>query len=200
MRPQEWNRRLLHVAPGVFPYLYHFFPQADPLQSWSLWVVTGTCAAGAAGALGFARWFRRRGEHDWAVSVLSYVLIVLLLVWLFPDRTEIACGVVCIIAFGDGFASLVGILVGGPRLPWNAAKSWAGSAAFVAGSLPLSALAFWLQSDPAITPANALACVAPAVGLGVVVESLPLPINDNICVGLIAGTALIATDVLVVVQ
>ncbi len=161
-------------------------------------MVTALCAAGAVGALIFARSFRRRGERGWAISVLSYLSIAPSLLWLFPDRSEIASGVVCIIAYGDGPATLVGMLVGGPRLPWNAAKTWAGSTAFVAGSLPFAVFAFWLQSRPAIPLAASFICVAPAVLLGAIAESLPMRINDNIRVSLVASAALIVMQALVV--
>lgn len=192
LRPQELNRRLLHALPGFFPYLFYFFPQADPLEAWSLWVVTATCAAGAIGSLMMRRAFRRTGEQGWAVSVLSFTTIVPVLVWLFPGKSEIACAVVSIIAFGDGFATLAGMLFGSRSLPWNAAKSMIGSAAFVAGSLPLAVFSFWLQARPAVPLTVAFACVAPAVLLAAIGESLPSRINDNIRIGVIASATIVA--------
>lgn len=197
IQSQELRRRLLHVVPGLFFYIFHFCPQADPIESRSLWLVTGTCVAGAIGSLSFARAFRRPGEHGWAMSVLSYLAIVPLLLWLFPDRTEIAGAVVSIIAFGDGLATLAGTLAGGARLPWNSSKSWAGSAAFVFGSLPFAVIAFWLQSQPAITVGRAFACVAPAVVLGAIAESLPMHLNDNLRVGVVTASAIVLIQGLV---
>lgn len=194
IQSQEVKRRLLHLVPGLFFYVFYFCPQADPLEKWSLWVVTGTCGAGAVGSLHFARFFRRPEEHGWPVSVLSYLAVVLLLVWLFPDRTEIAGTVVSIIAFGDGLATLVGMLLVGPRLPWNPEKSWAGSGAFVAGSLLFGVFAFWLQSQPPVSVGASFACVAPAVLLGAIAESLPSRINDNLRVGVVAATAILAAQ------
>lgn len=191
LRSEELKRRLLHVSPGLFPYVFYFCPQEDPLERWSLWVVTAACAVGAIGALSLERAFRREGERSWAVSVLSYLTIVPILLWWFPEKSEIASGVVSIIAFGDSAATFIGLLIGGKRLPWNPAKSWAGSTAFVAGALPFAVLAFWIQVHPPVTLATALGCVAPAVLLAAIAESLRTRINDNIRVGVTAALTLI---------
>lgn len=193
---QEWRRKLLHLVPALVFYVCHFWPHADPIEDWSLWAVTGMCVFGAAGSLGFKCMFCRAGEQDWAMAVLSYLAMVLLLVWLFPDRTEITGAVISIIAFGDGLANFVGTLVGGQRLPWNPAKTWSGSAAFVVGALPSSVLAFWLEALPAVTVGTAFACTAPAVVLGAIAESLPMRINDNLRVGFVAATAIVVTQAL----
>ncbi|MBI3865105.1 MAG: hypothetical protein HY290_24795 [Planctomycetia bacterium] len=191
IRPEELKRRLVHGLPGVFPYVFYFCPQSDPLETWSLWVVTATCAAGAIICLALRPAFRRDGERSWATSVLSFTGIVPVLLWLFPGKSEIACAVVSIIAFGDSSATFAGLLFGERPLPWNPAKSWIGSAAFVAGALPFSVFAFWLQTRPAISPAAAFTCVAPAVVLSAIAESLPVKINDNIRVGIVAAVAII---------
>ena len=191
IRPAEIKRRLLHASPGVFPYIFYFCPQSDPLETWSLWVVTATCVVAAIAALMMSRVFLREGERGWATSVLSFVGIVPLLLWLFPGKSEIVCGVVSIIAFGDSIATFTGLMCRGRALPWNPAKSWIGSAAFIVGSLPLAVLAFWLQTRPSISLGIAMACILPAVVLAAIAESLPSRINDNIRIGIVSAVTII---------
>jgi phytol kinase len=191
IQPAEIKRRLLHASPGVFPYIFYFCPQSDPLETWSLWVVTSTCVVAAIAALMMSRVFVREGERGWAISVLSFVGIVPVLLWPFPEKSEIACGVVSIIAFGDGIATFAGLMCRGRTLPWNPAKSWIGSAAFIAGSLPLAVLVFWLQTRPSISLGIAIACILPAVILAAIAESLPSRINDNIRIGIVSSVTII---------
>lgn len=198
IRPAEFKRRLLHASPGVFPYIFYFCPQSDPLETWSLWVVTLTCAVAALAALMKSRVFVRDGERGWATSVLSFVGIVPVLLWLFPGKSEIACGVVSIIAFGDGFATFAGLMCRGKALPWNSAKSWIGSTAFIIGSLPLAVLAFWLQTRPSISLGIAMACILPAVVLAAIAESLPSRINDNIRIGIVSAVTIVVLDHLLI--
>ena len=69
--------------------------------------------------------------RGYPVGILAYPLSVLALVLLFRDRLWMAAAGWGILAVGDGMASLVGQAAGGPRLPWNPRKGWAGFAAFV---------------------------------------------------------------------
>ena len=193
---EELRRRILHISPGLFPFFFHFVPQQDPLEAWSLWVVTLFCIAAAIGALSYARAFRRQAHDDWTTSVVSYVLIAPVLLWLFPGRSEIAAATIPIIAFGDGCATLTGMLAGRSQLPWNPEKSWAGSAAFVCGAAPFAVFAFWLQAHPAISLAMAFNCVAPAVVLAAITESLPSRSNDNLRIGVVAALTILALHTL----
>ena len=101
--------------------------------------------------------------------------------------------VTIIIAFGDGSATLAGLLVGGKRLPWNRTKSWVGLTAFVACSIPLAALAYWAEARPAVPLIVALACVVPAALVAALIESIPTDFNDNIRVGVAAALTILAT-------
>ena len=66
------------------------------------------------------------------------------------DRLEMAAALWGVLAFGDGMASLVGQALGGPRLPWNPRKSWAGFVAFVLfGALGAAVLMAWTLRLPA---------------------------------------------------
>src|SRR6185436_4962865 len=121
----------------------------------------------AAAALAFNRYLlpRMGGRGLWRapdrdrglpVGILLYPLAVLGLVVVFRHDLWMAAAVWGILAFGDGMATVVGLAAGGPRLPWNAAKSWAGSLAFVVfGAMGASVLLAWtlrLPVSSAFTP------------------------------------------------
>jgi uncharacterized protein (TIGR00297 family) len=86
-------------------------------------------------------------------------------------------------------AGLVGQLAGGPRLPWNARKGWAGLVAFVLfGASAAAFLSAWVARLP--LDADALHwphTVGAALALAAVcalVESLPTTLDDNVTVPL----------------
>ena len=65
-------------------------------------------------------------------GIVIYPAAVLVLLLIFHDRLELAAAVWGLIAFGDGMAGIAGLSIGGPKLPWNRDKSWAGLLAFIA--------------------------------------------------------------------
>jgi dolichol kinase len=112
----------------------------------------------------------------------------------FPAQPEMGLVVTVIIAFGDGSATLGGMLVQGPSLPWNNDKSWVGFSAFLLISIPLAAVVYWGEARPGVSLSTALACVAPACLAAGVAESLPMRLNDNIRVGMTASLTIIVTQ------
>jgi uncharacterized protein (TIGR00297 family) len=190
----EAARKAVHVLSGLFALLLRF------LNWWqSLLLALGALAFNglilprmSGGALDRDA-DRRRG---YALGILLYPLSVATLIVIFHSRLDIAAAAWGLMAFGDGAATLAGTFLGGPRLPWNRSKSWAGFIAFVAaGSAAATILQVWVAGGHPGTPApgfpvGALA-IAVAIG-GAFVESLPLGIDDNLTVPLLTGGALFA--------
>lgn len=184
----ELKRKSLHVAMGLFALL---------LRDLS-WRQAALCAL-AAFAFNLLLLPRLGGralhrENDaargWPLGILVYPLVVLLLILFFRDRLAIAAAGWAYLAFGDGSATLAGMLLGGPRLPWNRGKSVAGSAAFVLfGGLAAAGLFSFVERRPA-TRGELLALLAGAVAAALF-ESLPSEVDDNILAPL-AGTAALA--------
>jgi phytol kinase len=191
--PHEWRRRLVHMSPGLLPSLFLVIPHADPL-SWYVKLPILVVTLGLAiFSLLKARLFARCGEQGWMCSVVSYAAITLSLLMAFPSQTELGLVVIIIIAFGDGSATLAGMLARGRKLPWNEAKSWVGLAAFLLCSIPLATLVYWGEARPGVSFPVALACVVPAALTAALAESLPTRINDNIRVGITAGLTILVT-------
>jgi len=142
----------------------------------------------------------RPGEPRWN-GLLSYPLAVALCYALFPP--EAAAGAWAAMALGDPAAALAGRRSGGRRrLPWNPRKSLDGSLAFLlvaaaaipavlllalpeVGGIPRAAL----LGDPGAL-AVLLAWSLAGAAAGAVAESLRLPLDDNLPVGLAAGGVL----------
>ncbi|MCA9065761.1 MAG: hypothetical protein KDA96_21980, partial [Planctomycetaceae bacterium] len=129
------------MVPGLLGFVLHVVPHRDPVSPTLKMIVAAVCAVvGLRILLGF-RQIQRQGETDGRTAVGGYVLSVLLTVLLFPRHLEIGMAVLAILAFGDGSATLFGLMFRGPRLAWNRAKSWTGFLAFnVVGTL----MAAWM--------------------------------------------------------
>jgi uncharacterized protein (TIGR00297 family) len=189
----ELARRAVHVGCVAFAFLLRWltWPQAALLAlaafvfNWQVLPRIGGKGMWRGGDL-------RRG---YSIGILAYPLAVLALVLLFHDRLWMAAAGWGILAVGDGMASLVGQAAGGPRLPWNDRKSWAGFAAFCAfGTGAAALLAAWTTRLPlgaeathwprtlGVALALALACA--------LVESLPSTLDDNVTVPLCVALVL----------
>ncbi len=90
----------------------------------------------------------------------------------------IAAAAVAVLALGDAFSTLVGRRYGSVKLPYNPEKS-------VQGSLAGFAAAF-IGAAVIVAPPYALLAAA----AGMVGESLPLKVDDNVVIPLVSGAAL----------
>ena len=129
---------------------------------------------------------RGRASPDVWTGIVVYPLSVLLLILFYPHNMAIVAAVWAIMALGDGSAGVAGVLLKGAPLPWNDAKSWTGSVAFaLAGTLGAYALMRWVA--PTMPAHQAWVLSASAALVGAVVESLPIGLDDNLTVPLVAG-------------
>jgi dolichol kinase/phosphoserine phosphatase len=114
--------------------------------------------------------------YDFAMAPLYFAIGILITLVLFP--APVSSATIAIFALGDSTASLFGGLLSKKPLPFNKGKTLEGSIAgfffaFLAGSFFVS---------------PALALIGAAVAM--TIESLPLPVNDNILIPLCTGLAL----------
>ena len=142
---------------------------------------------------GKGMWREHEHGRGYPLGILLYPLAVLALILVFHDRLELAATIWGILAFGDGMASLVGQALGGPRLPWNARKGWAGFAAFVLfGTVGAAVLMGWTLRLPVSAWASPwiVGLTLPLAVVCALVESLPTTLDDNLTVPL-AGAVLL---------
>jgi uncharacterized protein (TIGR00297 family) len=186
----ELARKLVHVGVGGFALLLRDLTTREAalmaLTAFAFnWIVLPRIG-------GRRMW--RDPEHGagYPLGILLYPLSVLGVILVLREPWMVAA-VWGVLAAGDGFASIVGQAVGGPRLPWNARKGWAGFLAFVAfGTLGAGLLVAWTLRVPlsSWSSPRILAMVVPlAVGCALV-ESMPTTLDDNLTIPL-AGAGLL---------
>ncbi len=185
----ELLRKVVHMAVGLvaFSLRYLSAPQA---------------AAVAAGAVLFNLFLLPRlgGKQLWragerasgrSLGIVLYPVAVLILIVVFYRRLEVAAAVWAILAFGDGMASLVGMTLGKAKLPWNPEKSWSGTLAYwLFGTVGAVVLLQWTVPGQ-YALAFALGVCALTAAVAALVESLPLGLDDNLRVPLVAGLLLL---------
>ncbi len=184
--PHESNetlRKSLHIAFGLFAFSLKWVP-------W--WVAALVAALAVFG--NFMVLHRivgtrvARHEQGWDAGIVLYPAAVLVLILVFRNHLPLAAAAWTTLAFGDGFATIVGKRWRIASLPWNRDKSWGGLIAFlVAGSAAGLAVSWWLGG---VTEH----AVLHGVLAGAIVESLDLHVNDNVTVPFAAAVAIAVTS------
>lgn len=194
----ELKRRLWHMLPGLLPIASYIYPHKDPLSPTFQKIAAGLIVGIAALLLWRYKTIRRTGEQSELAAVFGYSVSILATLLLFPKYAELGMLVLCVLAFGDGMATTFGLLLCGPRLPWNREKSWAGTLAFVGFGGYLASLAYWAESQPRASWPIALTCGFAAAVVAAIAESLPSKVNDNVRVGIASAVTAVTTHAMVV--
>jgi len=121
---------------------------------------------------------RRSEIQEFVASPIFYALGLIMSLTLFPE--SIGYVAIAVLTLGDGFASVFGIKFGQRRVPFNKSKKFEGTI----GGFFFAFLGSLLFVDPL------RAFLASAVGM--IVEILPLPLNDNVTISLASGLTLMA--------
>ncbi len=184
---EEVLRKAVHVGMSGFALLLR-------ILTWEQAAI-----AAAATAVFNAAVFPRVAPHvlrvkeratRFSVGITLYAVTVLLLIFTFRRNLPLAAAGWGYLAFGDGFATLAGMTLGGPRLPWNSRKSLSGLFGYlVFGSLGASLL-FGFVAGRTPSPWE-LSCLALGALAGAAVESLPSELDDNVLPPLV-GAAVVA--------
>lgn len=192
--PQEWRRRALHMLPGFLPLILWGIYHRDPL-SWDCRAYLGAIiiGIGVATAIKYQR-IARRGEVANTACILGYTIPVFTMLFAIPAKAELGLAVLAILAMGDGSATVGGMLIRGPRLPWNSSKSWAGLVSFVLIGAPYSAMIYWGEARPNVSYGTALCITLFATSIAALCESVQSKIDDNVRVGISAALSLIVAQ------
>lgn len=173
-RGDERSRKALHIISNVSVCLLIWIlgiPTASNL------ILAGTCIGifiihitlTGINIPGIEKWLKnvgRDGEIP-GEGAMYNALGVLFVLGLLRNEPVEAITAILILALGDGLATYFGTTYGRHHLPWNRKKTIEGSIGFVAGAM-LTLLILPL-------PVTVLVIV-----LAMVIESLPLKLNDNI--------------------
>jgi dolichol kinase len=194
------------MAPGLLPLLLWYFPHRDPISPTLRGIMIVVAFALAIGIFAGYRRIQRQGESNQRLAVVAgYAASVLLTLIAFPRDAEIGLTVLAILAFGDGSATLAGLLIGGPKLPWNGEKTVSGLVCFLLVGVAMASLVYWGETNmnpeaasPIATIRAAMFCGGLAALVAGIVESISSRINDNIRVGVAAALTLAMTHGVVV--
>jgi uncharacterized protein (TIGR00297 family) len=187
----ETKRQAVHITMVGWAFLLRVltWPQAAALAATALFV-NAVVLPRAGGRAIFRPDDVRKGIP---AGILYYPIAVLLLILCFRNRLDIAAAAWAILAVGDGMATLVGRRVDGARLPWNADKTWAGTAACAATGGAAGVLLCWWTQPNVAPPAPAWFVVAAPLVAAIVaafVETIPVRLDDNLSVPFAAGATL----------
>jgi phytol kinase len=188
----EIRRRICHMLPGLLAFLLPLIPHPHPLPALALMRLTILASLLALGVILLFRAIARPDEQHCLLNVISYPAAIIAILLMFPGHPEFGSVVLVVLAFGDGSATLFGLLKRGRPLPWNAKKTWLGTLAFLFCATPLSALAYWQESRPHVSVGVALAIGVITTLIAGIVESIPLRVSDNFRVGLAAMFGVVA--------
>ena len=196
IEPTELRRRLWHMLPGLLPFLLWPIPHQDPISP-TLYAIIIVVVVGLAITIfvGYRRIERSGEQNERFSAVTGYAASVLLTLLIFPGDAELGLTVLAVLAFGDGSATLGGLLLRGPTLPWNHHKTVAGFLCFLIGGGLSASIVYWGEThnleatnQPA-TLYTAMFCGVSATLAAAIAESLPSRVNDNIRVGFTAALA-----------
>jgi dolichol kinase len=187
----------LHASPGLLPFLLWAIPHDPPSSLRFLSVISGLVLVLTAIAYYQFGRVQRTAERrrDIRGAVFGYATVVLVTMLLGWQHVEVAFAALAVLAFGDGSATLGGMLARGRRLPWNSKKSIVGTVCFILVATPMAALVYWGEAHdiyqtaglPRVDFAMALLGALAAAVAAALVESLPVRTNDNLRVGVTAA-------------
>lgn len=183
---EEVLRKAVHVGMSGFALLLR------TLTWWQAALAAGVALLANVALLPRAAPHVLRMEERarrFSVGIALYPLIVLLLIITFRRNLQFAAAGWGYLAFGDGFATLCGLTLGGPRLPWNPKKSLSGFVGYLVFGTLGAALLYGFVAARIPSPWE-LACLAVAAVIGAAVESLPSELDDNVLPPLVAAAAL----------
>jgi phytol kinase len=120
---------------------------------------------------------------------LYYGIIFVILTIIYWKSSPVGIVALMLMCGGDGLADIFGRMWGTIRLPWNRAKSWAGSAGMLVGGWVFSVVIVWIFIAAGIFSSSIQYYLLPITIIAIVgtmVESLPLKDIDNITITLSA--------------
>lgn len=181
----EYLRQSIHIGAGALAFLLPYLTRSQIFAFTFFGLVFNIfLLPRIAGGI-----LVRKEEGNRPLGIYLYPFSLLVLFVLFSHELAIAAAMWGILAFGDGFASVAGVLWGKRPLPWNEEKSWAGTGAFLLlGGVGSSLFFFWVEGFHPST--STLLALLLTLLICAIIESLPSGINDNLSVPFLGGLLL----------
>lgn len=181
----EGKRQLLHASGAVTPiFVYHLGERTTLQLLFTLLSLTLLASASYRKQirLPLLYWLvdrleRPQAKHSFpAHGAIYYLLGLILSLLLFTTHIALAC--ILAMSLGDAASTIIGKQYGAHRIPYNPHKSLEGSTA----CLIFAGLGAATQLSPPLSVVAGLAST--------LIESLPLPVDDNITIPLGTGALL----------
>ena len=205
---REMKRKTIHISMGSLSLLLAIFPRWLSILCILValfFILVIARPTGWKSSFEAMASRQRDIESGYLYGPLLYILMVLVAVVLYDLR--VAATVFCIMAFGDGFANVIGSKFGKHRYQSLQNKSLEGFIAFIAFAFTFGTLSFFLVSiNPEVTswfsilviksPSeivfhNVVITIFIVSGISALIELFTSEIlNDNISVPLLAGILL----------
>ena len=183
----EDKRQWVHLGVGGFALLIRWLTKVQAVGLAVLAIIFNVVVLPKLAPQLFRDSEKSKG---FMTGIIWYPVMVFLLMVFCPwEKKEIAAGAWAILACGDSFSNLIGRRFGKWKLPWNSKKSYAGLLGFLClGIIGGSLLIYWVNPVWGLARIILGATIASLIaGIG---ESLDLPIDDNVTVGVLSGIVL----------
>jgi len=193
----DLSRKIIHMGTGpLFVLCWLLFnpaPSARWLAALVPFTITGQFVLVGAGVIqdeAAVQAMSRTGDRREILhGPLFYGLVFIVITLVYWQATPVGMVALMLMCGGDGLADIIGRRYGRAPLPWNAGKTWWGSAAMFADGWIFALLVLGVYLRAGVFPGN-LGAYLLAVSLvslgGTLVESLPWKDVDNITVTLTA--------------
>lgn len=193
-------RKIIHISIGMIGFAYPFMQWETILV---IWVIATFCAWFLPSRIEPLEKILRQDEikRGYSSAMIAYGIIMLLGTIIFRSAYINSLILLAVLAFGDGFSSLIGMNNRGTAIFYNQKKTVAGTFAFVIfGVIGALALIFFYGvftiSSPLLLSIGLLPIfrVLIIVTVCAIVESIDWKFSDNIPVGIAAILMILATS------
>lgn len=187
----EYFRETIHMGSYMIPFICRYFGIDVPIGVLILLVATVYTASELYRLVGkgfplFSTITARAvvGEENWdfAASPIFFAWGVSLPLLVFPK--PIGYAAIAVLTLGDGGASVFGRRFGRTRIPFNKSKTLEGTV-----------IGFFFAFIGALMFVDPLKSLI-AASVGIIVESAPSPINDNISIPILTGLAIMLVSLI----
>lgn len=179
----EFRRRLFHMSPALLPIALPFIPHPDVWRQILIGIVLMSTVIGMLLARLYGKSMKRCPEESLTNAAAGYAIPIVASLLFLPGRAELGLMTLQIVALGDGSATLGGLLLGGPTLPWNQNKTYAGFFCFSIVGTCAATYSYWGEANPNVSLQTAWLICGVAAICAAIVETLPIRSNDNLRVG-----------------
>ena len=196
----QLSRKIIHIGTGpLFLVCWHLFSSQPQARWFAALVPLAITAQFAAVGLGVMKdpaavqAMTRHGDpREILHGPLYYGLVFVGATLLFWRNSPAGVVALMLLCGGDGLADIVGRRWGRVRLPFNPAKSWAGSLGmFFGGYIFALALLLFFNAlgdfNPPLAPGPTLLATGLIALVATVVEALPLGEVDNLTIAAIGA-------------